>query len=255
MFYLHATAQRPIYLMLNNLGKVAHKHIVVQSVFGIDPTSESTFFIFENDFPAYRALVFDTLPRTDLVVMNTKTGEFSRDLEIKLTAIPDNATYVLDESHYGCELVVRPDTILYIALRIINSIPHAELHYLLMQPPFSTIKNWGNLNEVAPYISEMSMMLDQLLIQYYHHQTPLVLQPIWKTQGKKLLLHENAFDFFVWSDFAFTRLFFRDGNNIGNTVSRGARTIVWLAKMLLNCILTLRTEHLILTCITCQIGI
>jgi len=232
MCYLHKNELQPIYLRLDDLGKVTHQHIDVEGVIGMSPTSASTFFVFESDFPAYRALVFDTLPRTDLVMMNTETGQFSRALEIKLTAIPDNATYPLDESQYGCELVVRPDTILYIALRIISSIPHLQLQNLFASPPFGTLKNWGNLNEVAPHIPEMMATLNELLIHHHHLQTPLVLQPIWKTQGKKLLLHENAFDFFVWSDFAFTRLFFREVSGSGNTVSRGARAVVWLAKML-----------------------
>ena len=43
---------------------------------------------------------------------------------------------------------------------------------------------------------------------YFEEQQPLIMQPIWKTHGQDpLLVEKNTFDIFVWSDFAFTRLF------------------------------------------------
>lgn len=38
-------------------------------------------------------------------------------------------------------------------------------------------------------------------------QIPLVMQPIWKTQGKSAKLHDYCLDIFVWSNIAFTQLF------------------------------------------------
>ncbi len=34
-----------------------------------------------------------------------------------------------------------------------------------------------------------------------------MIQPVWKTDGKKLFLTEDCLDIFVWSDFSLTRLF------------------------------------------------
>jgi len=70
-----------------------------------------------------------------------------------------------------------------------------------------------------------------------------MLQPIWKTEGKNLTLHSNAFDIFVWSNFAFTRLFFREANSTRIRVSRGARSVAWLFKMLYDFALKGKIDH------------
>jgi hypothetical protein len=102
----------------------------------------------------------------------------------------------------------------------LNKIPH--------------ITNWTDIAQVSPVISQIASVLDRLLAENYHLQRPFVLQPIWKTVGRTLQLHDNAFDMFVWSDFAFTRLFFKDIRIIKGRPSRSVRTITWLAKMLLD---------------------
>ena len=64
-------------------------------------------------------MVLNNLPRIDLVTMNAKTGHCLKGIEIKLTALPDNSTCHLNSKEFGCEIVVRPDTIVYMALSII----------------------------------------------------------------------------------------------------------------------------------------
>ncbi len=70
------------------------------------------------------------------------------------------------------------------------------------------------------------MMLDS--------QSPLVMQPIWKTQGKTPKLAENCLDVFVWSDLAFVRLFAKvaKAEVRENKITRQIRTLIWLFKML-----------------------
>jgi hypothetical protein len=51
---------------------------------------------------------------------------------------------------------------------------------------------------------------------FYENQKPLILQPIWKTKGKSPFLSDQAFDVFVWSDLAFTRLFLDNSRLSGN---------------------------------------
>jgi hypothetical protein len=71
-----------------------------------------------------------------------------------------------------------------------------------------------------------------MMLQNIDRQSPLVMQPIWKTEGKKLRLHQNAFDILVWSNFAFTRLFFQAASDTVQQIGRPVRSIIWIMKML-----------------------
>lgn len=91
---------------------------------------------------------------------------------------------------------------------------------------------------VIPYVPQMIDALDAIAISLLDYQTPLLMQPIWKTLGKTPKLAENCLDVFIWSNLAFTRLFinlakselktFGDFRNI----ARHTRTIIWLFKMI-----------------------
>lgn len=77
--------------------------------------------------------------------------------------------------------------------------------------------------------------MDNLLLNYIELQSPLVMQPVWKTVGKTSKLFTNCLDIFVWSDFGFTRLFFdvaKKKIKSEESINRYTRTVIWLAKML-----------------------
>ncbi len=82
----------------------------------------------------------------------------------------------------------------------------------------------------------MIKTVDHLLTFDGERQEPLVMQPIWKTNGKSATLAENCLDIFIWSDFAFTRLFFdvakKELKKNRSRMSRQARSVIWLTKML-----------------------
>jgi len=65
-------------------------------------------------------------------------------------------------------------------------------------------------------------------------QSPLLMQPIWKTVGKSPVLAENCLDIFVWSDFALTHLFLDSARNPRdvNSISRYARAALRLTRFL-----------------------
>jgi len=157
-----------------------------------------------------------------------------RALEIKLTALPDEQTHSLPENKYGSEIVVRPDTIVYLALSIASTY-QSERNTLLsiMGPVCSTIQDWENPKEVQSLILDMISIIDGILLDKLDKQKPLLLQPIWKTIGKSSVLDINCLDIFVWSDFAFTRLFI-DASLSKSTykITRLSRTVIWLIKML-----------------------
>jgi hypothetical protein len=64
--------------------------------------------------------------------------------------------------------------------------------------------------------------------EYIKYQTPLVMQPLWKTQGQSPVLSDNAFDIVVWSNLAFSRLFIETSNE--NAMSRPMRASARMAR-------------------------
>ena len=233
--YMHHQGIKPVYLSLDENLAVVHDKITVKKLFGIDPTSPHLFFAFESDFVPYRKMVIGTLPRGDLITQDSSTDSNLRGLEIKLTALPDNSTYDLSEDEYGCEIVVRPDTVIYLALSVAYNYREDTRELLdILKPICGKIQDWTSIREVLPIVQDLAEAIDQIALSQKDRQRPLVMQPVWKTKGKSLRLHENCLDLFVWSDLAFTRLFVDITKNSSNseTIKRQMRSTVWLAKML-----------------------
>jgi hypothetical protein len=226
-----------IYLYLDDELKVKHKKISAEQLYGIPPSSDNLFFSFESLFSPYQQLVIGTLPRVDLVTQQRSDGQCLRPIEVKLTALPDNSTCNLNEENYGCEIVIRPDTIVYLACSIASIFRNKkeELNALIGND-FVTLNDWTEGASVWPYITKMIAALDRIVLSVLNKQEPLLLQPIWKTIGKSPKLADDCLDVFVWSNFAFVQLFVdvaRVELSEGATrVSRQMRTTIWLFKML-----------------------
>ena len=224
--YMASKKIRPVYLQLNTNLQIKPGFIETEQLLGRD--YNDLFFAFESDFPPYRPLVIGTLPRVDLVTQYNEQSLIA--LEIKLTALPDETTHHLSEELYGCELVIRPDTIVYIALQIASKSNQDSLLGILgscCRP----ILDWTEPSEVLPYIPEFAKAVEAIAQSQLEAQQPLLLQPIWKTIKKSMVLAEDCLDVFVWSNFALTRLFTESGRVI-KTIDRPTRALVWLIKML-----------------------
>ena len=80
----------------------------------------------------------------------------------------------------------------------------------------------------------MVSILDKISHKLIDFQKPIVMQPIWKTEGKSPRLTENCLDIFVWSDLGLMQLFLDVGRGEKELrkINRQVRTIVWLFKML-----------------------
>jgi len=233
--YAYSKKIEPVYVELNDDMAVSKGKISVEKVFGLPPLSKELFFAFESDFTPYRTMVVDGLARIDLITSANQNGKTRclRPLEIKLTALPDNTTANVSEENYGCEIVVRPDTVVYLALTIaeIFSNNREKLQSYLEQI-YSKNIDWMEFSEVRPLIKDLISVTDEILNSNLNNQTPFMIQPIWKTKGKTLNLHDNCFDIFVWSNFAFTRLFVDNISDSRQRINRRMRTIVWLTRML-----------------------
>ena len=222
----------PVYLKSNNELKSIVDYISVDELFGISPLSDNTFYSFETQFLQYSKYIMGNLPRNDLVIQDIATGKCISSFEIKLTALPDNATCLLNENQYGSEIVIRPDTIIYLACSYIKSLNEDRN---LIRKIFSVgerIVDWENANEVVKYINDILNEIKQLSLKVIDNQTPIVIQPIWKTEGKSPKLSDNCLDIFVWSNVNLLNLFIPSDQQEYINISRHTRTLIWLYKML-----------------------
>ena len=233
--YMYERGLQPVFLTLDENFQLAHRKIGVEEIFGVVPSSPDLFFCFEVDYQPYQKMIVGTLPRIDLVTRNTKIDQSMRGLEVKLTALPDHGTAGLSDDKLGCEIVVRPDTIVYQALSIASSFQLQRQRLLEILAPFcSVIKDWREESTMVSNIDGFTDMIRQIIRSGVHIQKPLIIQPVWKTLGKSSQLAENCLDIFVWSDWALLRLFIDDLSRAASVtkIQRPARSIIWLAKML-----------------------
>jgi hypothetical protein len=174
-----------------------------------------------------------------------------RPLEIKLTVVPDNSTCRGDESEWCSELVIRAATTKYCGLGILESLEKAKLSNPnimkevneILYEACNTFSNrpstaWPDQNVVHLKREAILATLNEFEKKYLHIQKPLLMQPIWRTKGKKPYFHQDGvFDIFVWSDLAFTRLFLDDAltpdnNNEEINISRRMRSAARLIRLL-----------------------
>lgn len=235
-----------VYLKLDNNLNVIKEEIPLNEVFnsGSIPTNE-LFFGFESKFEPYQSFSYETIDGIDLILKDT-SGNFLRPLEVKLTVVPDNSTCNLSEEKWGTELVIRPATTSYCALGIADSCKNQFPQIRdIFEPVCADIESWGNSTEMYAKKDEILDALDLFEKTFVDKQKPLILHPVWKTKGQSPYLSDNAFDIFIWSDFAFTRLFLdfsrQDVKEFGkkgkkeavkNKISRQMRSSLRLARFL-----------------------
>ncbi len=225
-----------VYLKLNSELKVYHGAISTTVLYGGNPLSNELFYAFESPFAPFQQLVTGTFPRVDLVTMHRTTNQCLQGLEIKLTAVPDNTTCHLSEDKYGSELVVRPDTIVYLGCSMAEHFK-GDLPKLrnLIGDGFNAVGDWQDGTNISSAVCRMASAVDRIALAMIDSQEPLVMQPIWKTKGKSPELAENCLDVLVWSNLAFAQLFLdvaRRELQIQKAITRQVRTAVWLFKML-----------------------
>lgn len=197
----------PVYIHTSEGNIVASdSKISFDEVFNSSAKNEVLRFDFESKFAEFQNYSHDPLEAIDLVI---KEGdETRRALEVKLTVLPDQTTFTKSEELWGCELVVRPVSVIYAALTIYHSLVDKKTEALaLLQKTALDIGDWTNVSEIASHREAILNTLEKFLDTFSDHQVPLILQPIWKTNGKRPDLADQAFDVFVWSNMALCRLF------------------------------------------------
>lgn len=222
-----------IYLRLNEKMEVVAETLPVSELFNCGGRSlQELSFHFESIFAPYQVYSFDQIDGIDLVVKDLD-GRFLAPVEIKLTVIPDNSTFSKPESQWGAEMVIRSATTSYCALGMFDSVKNeARVIREIFEQSCSDIQMWDNDFEMTHKLPKLSMAIDTFEQTYLQNQKPLLMQTLWKTQGKSPVLADHAFDIVVWSDYAFSRLFVDSSHEITKTMSRPARSTARLARCL-----------------------
>ncbi len=245
--YLNNKGIENVYLTLDANLNVVHKKISTSDLFGLSPDSNDLFYSFESAYTPYEQLLVGHLPRVDLVTIKKSSGQALRPIEIKLTALPDNTTCELSDDKYGTEIVIRPDTIVYLACSIaFNYRDNFEKLKAHFPTSFQYINDWTEGSEVWEYLPKMLDTVDKITLSILDKQEPILMQPIWKTMGKSPSLSDNCLDVFIWSNFAFIQLFLnvvRGELSTNNKITRQIRTIIWLFKMLYDFSLKGQFDH------------
>lgn len=219
--------------IVNGMPKVVASEISMRQVFNCgNRNSSELYFSFESIYEPYQAYSFDQIDGIDLVIKDLN-GKFLSPLEVKLTVMPDNTTYRKPENLWGSEIVIRSATTSYCALGMFDAIKEeSQTVRAIFEAACSSIQSWDNDFEMTHKIPALCKSIDEFQKRYYTKQKPLLMQTLWKTQGKSPLLADKAFDIVVWSDYAFSRLFIDSSYEIASTMSRPMRATARLAKCL-----------------------
>lgn len=236
--YMYSKNIKPKYIKLNNKMKVSHTEITSKELFGLDYDDKKLQFNFEYPHTAFQRFSNGTIPRADVTTSILQEDIFDdktlSSLEIKLTALPDHTTHNLEEHEYGSELVIRPDTIVYLAFSLISLwYTDTDKMYSYFENVDKKIKDFTDERLVKNNFNIIIDSLNNFLLASYENQKPLIIQPIWKTNGKSPKLADDCLDVFVWSDHAFTRLFIDESRITKGNLTRTNRSCVWLIAMLI----------------------
>lgn len=164
----------------------------------------------------------------DLVVRHD--DGWLRLLQIKLTVIPDESTSKRPREHWAPEIVTRPADSCACALGIHHrTAGSAKKVEAIFRDPCATIQDWNNRAEMEVNRQKLLNCVEQFLFEFHGVQQPYLLQPIWMTEGKSPILCDNAFDIFVWSDFALVLAFLEQAKREG-AINRATRAAIRFAR-------------------------
>lgn len=163
--FLEYLGFKNVYLKLNENLEVYHSSISTTELYGANPSSEDIFYSFESPYVPFQQLVIGNFPRIDLVTLGRNNESCLKGLEIKLTALPDNSTCNLTEDKFGCELVIRPDTIVYLACSIAAHF-RDNLSQLtnLIGEGFEAIEDWQEGINILSAVIRMREAVDRIIL-------------------------------------------------------------------------------------------
>lgn len=84
---------------------------------------------------------------------------------------------------------------------------------------------------MLPHYASIKAAIYRVAASTWRWQQPLVVQPVWKTQGALMRLADDCLDVFVWSNWALLILCAEQETSTA-TISRLMRTVIWTYRML-----------------------
>lgn len=238
--YLHSKGLKAVYYTTNQAMRKVVTKIGIEELYGIEPLCDNIYFAFEHQYTPFQKYVTGSIPRNDLVIISN--NQCLTSLEIKLVALPDNPTCELSDEYFGSEIVIRPDTIIYLACSFINALDDdIESLKELIGNIGDNITDWTEAECVLPHTYEIFESIKRIVEASYQKQMPIIMEPVWKTEGKSPKLADNCLDVFVWSNCGMLLLFMpsehdfdirSNGIKALRKIGRHERTMIWLFKML-----------------------
>jgi hypothetical protein len=181
--------------------------------------------------------------KSDVIIhQRSMRGKALRALEIKLTVVPDQTTLRSRRAAQASEFVTRPLMIELLATNICMAYGQSgrpRLNEILLRGLGNPNNwNWTSEKEMYPRLRRIRSAIEHVLCDPEVTQSPMVLQPIWRTIRDSTRLDKDCFDAFIWSDFGLALLYLQatirntDVPGTSRSISREARSAVWLIKML-----------------------
>jgi hypothetical protein len=234
--YMYSKDIKPVYIKTTKSNEIEHSYIEKLELLGIDPLSDEAYYNYEAGYAPYEKFYQGEREKIDLVMLNNTTSEVLSGLEVKLTALPDNTTKSSPESGWGTEIVMRPPTICFLACSICANYSSLEekerLRKMLRNVP--QINHWEEIDEVLPHYQKILASVLAISSDMHDKQKPLIIQPIWKTEGNKMRLKDDCLDVFVWSNLSIIQMCCTEDSSNLRRLNRFHRTIIWIYKMLLD---------------------
>lgn len=229
--YLHSKGLKAVYYKADGKMNRDLQYIGIDELYGVDPLGDDIYFSFETQYTPFQKYIVGSIPRDDLVILSH--GQCVSSIEIKLVALPDNPTCNFSDDKFGSEIVVRPDTIIYLACTFIQSYQDDQKALKsVIDGAGGSIKDWTQAADVIPHMNEIYWAIRRMVAEKNDAQVPIIMEPVWKTEGKSPKLAEHCLDVFVWSNFGMLNLFLPAQGEEFRNITRHTRTMIWLFKML-----------------------
>ena len=173
---------------------------------------DKPYYHFEKSFDGYTDFHRDTGDKDKIDLVVSLNGTDAIPLEIKLTVVPDSSTASDDRANWGPEMVMRPVSSAHAMMGIAASLCKDENEETKEQvrenlrAAYNAVNDWKNTAEILTTHEDLIAALDDAMIAAEEIQRPFLIQAIWKTEGQSLVLCNQCFDVFVWSDLAIMRI-------------------------------------------------
>lgn len=234
--YMRDHDVRAVYLSLGQNLQVTATELPINQLFNTTRPNDQLRFEFETRFEPYQQYALDDIGPIDLVIKHdgdAPAEAWRRALEVKLTVMPDSASSRRPETEWSPELVIRPASTKYCALGMFAACRTRRNEIRdIFQEVCGNFQLWNSIHEVRAKRTPLLDALNEFQRTFHASQQPFLIQPIWKTEGKSPSLADQAFDLFVWSDFALCRTFIDKSLEGDEDVSRLMRASARLARVL-----------------------